>query len=184
MALHLTRKREEAEDLVQEAVLQSFKAYAQFQQGSNFKAWFYQILINRFRYNYRKQLRAPQTTVLDDAPDLYLFVQMSSSGLMKGAEDPAALVLSKLSEEQIREALDALPEEFRIACTLYFLEELPYQDIAEILGCPVGTVRSRLHRGRKLLQKALWTVAQDHGIVRELMDKKESDTKREKASVS
>jgi RNA polymerase sigma-70 factor (ECF subfamily) len=168
MALHLTRRRDDAEDLVQGAAVQAYRAFHQFQEGSNFKAWFFQILINKFRYDFRKRQRQPQTAPLDDAPDLYLYIQMSGAGLIDSGEDPAAKVLGRMTEEQIGEALGELPDDFREACALYFLEDMPYQEIAEVLGCPVGTVRSRLHRGRKLLQKALWTVAQDYGIVSSL----------------
>lgn len=184
MALHMTRCREEAEDLVQEATLQAFKAFDQFKEGTNFKAWFFQILINRFRYNYRKRSRQPQQVVLDDAPDLYLYVQMAGSGLLAESDDPAALVLGRMTEEQVGAAMAALPEEFRIVCALYFLEEMAYQDIADILACPVGTVRSRLHRGRKLLQKALWMVAQEYGVVNALTSEKEERSGQRKESMA
>lgn len=165
MAVHLTRSREEAEDLVQEAALQAYSAFASFQPGTHFKAWLFKILINRFRYNYRKRKRGPEISSLDDAPELYLYLQFARAGLLGAGGDPVNEVIGRMSEEQIHVALAALPEEFRIVCTLYFMEELAYQEIAQIVECPVGTVRSRLHRGRNLLQKALWTVAQDHGVV-------------------
>lgn len=167
-AYHMTRNREEAEDLIQEAAVQAFRAYHTFQQGTNFKAWFYKILLNCFRNNYRRQKRSPEITPLDDAPDLYLYIQTAQAGLHRPEANPAALVISKMSEQQIKQAMAALPEEYRIVAILYFMEELPYQEIADILECPVGTVRSRLHRGRKLLQKALWQIAEDNHIIAEL----------------
>lgn len=168
MAYHLTRNREEAEDLVQEAAVQAFRAFHTFQQGTNFKAWFFKVLLNCFRSHYRKRKREPEITPIEDAPDLYLYIQTANAGLHERSSNPAALVISKMSEEQIKRAIAALPEEYRVVCVLYFMEEVAYQEIADILDCPVGTVRSRLHRGRKLLQKALWQVAQEHQIVAEL----------------
>lgn len=167
-AYHLTRNREEAEDLVQEASVLALRAFHTFQQGTNFKAWFFKVMINRFRNDYRKRKRAPEMTALDDAPDLFLYIQSANAGLLRQEANPAELILSKMSEEQIKRAIEALPEEYRLVSILYFMEELPYQEIADLLECPVGTVRSRLHRGRKLLQKALWQVAQDYHIISDL----------------
>jgi len=164
-ALRLVRSRDEAEDIVQDAVLQAFKAFGQYREGTNFKAWFFQIMINRFRYIYRKRKREPDTTCLDDAPDLYLYIQCANSGLMERSADPAAAVIGKMSENQIEAAMSALPPEFQIVAALYFIDEMSYEEISEVVGCPIGTVRSRLHRGRKLLQKSLWMVAQEYGVV-------------------
>jgi RNA polymerase sigma-70 factor (ECF subfamily) len=172
-AYHMTRNREEAEDLVQEAAVQAFRAFHMFQRGTNFKAWFFKIMINRFRNDYRKRKREPEVTPLDDAPDLYLYYQSANAGLLKEDSNPAVLILSKMSEEQIKKAIQALPAEYRLTAVLYFMEELPYQEIADILECPVGTIRSRLHRGRKLLQKALWQVAQEYHIVTDLCAERE-----------
>lgn len=173
-AYHMTRNRDEAEDLVQEAAVQSFRAFHTFQQGTNFKAWFFKILLNCFRSSYRKRKREPEIAPLDDAPDLYLYVQTAHAGLHTQGTNPAALVISKMSEEQIQRAIAALPEEYRLVSVLYFMEEASYQEIADLLDCPVGTVRSRLHRGRKLLQKALWHVAQDQNIVAEICAEREA----------
>ncbi|HZO90165.1 MAG TPA: sigma-70 family RNA polymerase sigma factor [Chthonomonadaceae bacterium] len=172
-AYHMTHNREEAEDLVQEAAVLAFHAFDTFQEGSNFKAWFFKIMINRCRANYRKRRRELEIAPLDDAPDLYLYIETSNAGLQARNTNPAALVINKMSEEQIEAAIQALPEEYRIVSVLYFMEEISYQEIADILDCPVGTVRSRLHRGRKLLQKALWQVAQEHHVVAALGAEKE-----------
>jgi RNA polymerase sigma-70 factor (ECF subfamily) len=167
-ALHLTRDRDDAEDLVQEAALQAYRAFDSFQQGTNFKAWFFRILTNMFINAYRKRQRTPEVETLsesDDAPALYLFKRTRDIGMHTRSHDPAALVIERLEVEQISRAIAALPEDYRIVSALYFMEEFSYQEIAEIVGCPVGTVRSRLHRGRRMLQKALWHLAEQQGII-------------------
>jgi RNA polymerase sigma-70 factor (ECF subfamily) len=163
-ALHLTRNREDAEDLVQEAAVQAFRSFHTFQEGTNFNAWFFRILTNLFLNKYRQKQREPQVVEFEDAPDLYLYTQTRQAGLHVQSADPAALVLRKMEAEHVASAIAVLPEEFRTVCALYFVQEFSYQEIAEILGSPVGTVRSRLHRGRKALQRALWQIAQEQGI--------------------
>jgi len=142
-----------------------------FQEGTNFKAWFLRILTNLFINRYRKKLREPEIGAiheLEDAPALYLFKQTRAMGLHSGNSDPAALVIEKVEAEQVANAIAALPEDYRVVSPLYFREKFFYQEIAEIVGCPVGTVRSRLHRGRRILQKALWQVAERQGVVADL----------------
>ncbi len=167
-AYHYTRNRDDAADLVQDAALQAYRAFHSFVPGTNFRAWFLRIQTNLFLHGLRKKKRSPQMADLEDAPELYLYTQVHRSGLAGDASDPAERVLGKMDSEQVAEAIAALPDDFRVAAALYFIEDLPYQEIAEILEVPVGTVRSRLHRGRKLLQKALWRVAVEQGIVPEL----------------
>jgi RNA polymerase sigma-70 factor, ECF subfamily len=167
-ALHLTRHGDDAQDLVQEAALQAFRAFDSFQEGTNFKAWFFRILTNLFINAYRRRQRAPEVDTLsdlEDAPALYLFRRTRETGMHAWSSDPAALVLEKLDAEQICRAIAALPEDYRVVSALYFMEEFSYQEIAEMVGCPVGTVRSRLHRGRRMLQKALWSIAEQQGII-------------------
>jgi RNA polymerase sigma-70 factor, ECF subfamily len=167
-ALNMTCNRDDAEDLVQEAALQAFRAFASFQPGTNFKAWFFRILTNLFINEYRKRQRQPEIDKfhdLEDAPMLHLFTQTQNLGLHSWNSDPAALVIDKLEATQVAEAIAALPEEYRIVAALYFVEEFSYQEIADLVACPVGTVRSRLHRGRRMLQKALWRIAEDQGII-------------------
>jgi RNA polymerase sigma-70 factor (ECF subfamily) len=167
-ALHMTRHRDDAEDLVQEAALQAFRAFASFQPGTNFKAWFFRILTNLFINKYRQKQREPQIEtfdVLDDAPMLHLFRQTRNLGLHSWNSDPAALVIDKLEATQVAAAIAALPEEYRIVAALYFVQELSYQEIADIVACPVGTVRSRLHRSRRMLQKALWRIVEAQGMI-------------------
>ena len=160
VALHLTRNRDDAEDLVQETAIQAFRAFSTFQSGSHFKAWFLRILTNLFLNKVRKKQREPDVASLEDAPDLSFYNQVTLSGWSKGNEDPAKQILERIGTEQMVAAIAALPEEFRVVAALYFVEEMPYQEIADILSCPLGTVRSRLHRGRKLLQRSLWELVQ------------------------
>jgi RNA polymerase sigma-70 factor, ECF subfamily len=170
-ALHMTRNGDDAQDLVQEAALQAFRAFNSFQEGTNFKAWFFRILTNLFINAYRRRQREPGIDTLpdlEDAPALYLFKRTQEMGMHAWNSDPAALVLERFEAEQVCSAIAALPKDYRIVSALYFMEEFSYQEIAEIVGCPVGTVRSRLHRGRRMLQKALWHVAEQEGIVASL----------------
>jgi RNA polymerase sigma-70 factor, ECF subfamily len=164
-ALHMTRHKDDAEDLVQEAAVRAFRSFHTFELGTNFKAWFFRILTNLYLNKYRQKQHEPELVNLDDAPDLYLYSHTVASGLHARSTDPAALVLRQLDTEQVAAAIRALPEEFRTVCALYFMEEFAYQEIAEILDCPIGTVRSRLHRGRRALQRELWHLAQEQGIV-------------------
>lgn len=165
VALRLSRNAADAEDLVQEAALLAYRAFHTFEPGTNFKAWYLRILTNVYFGKYRKKKRQPEIIDLDDAPPLYLYMQTVATGLSAEGEDPAGALLGKLDAEQIAAAVMQLPEEYRVVCTLYFLDDLQYQEIATILDLPMGTVRSRLHRGRRLLQKALWHVARSHGLV-------------------
>jgi RNA polymerase sigma-70 factor (ECF subfamily) len=170
-ALHMTRNGDDAEDLVQEAALRAFRAFDSFEEGTNFKAWFFRILTNLFINAYRRRQREPGIDALpdlEDAPALYLFKQTRELGVHDWNADPAALALDRFETEQVCRAIAALPEEFRIVSALYFMEEFSYQEIADMVGCPVGTVRSRLHRGRRMLQKALWHLAEQQGIVADL----------------
>lgn len=175
-ALHMTRNRDDAEDLVQEAALQAFRAFHTFQPRTNFKAWFFRIVTNLFINTYRKRQRQPELEKLydlEDAPILYLYKQTRDMGLHAWNSNPAALVIDKLEATQVAAAIAALPEEYRIVAALYFVEEFSYQEIADIVACPVGTVRSRLHRGRRMLQKALWRIAEDQGLLAGLAPAKE-----------
>ena len=164
-AYHLTRNEADAEELVQEAALLAFKGFGRFKPGTNFKAWFFTILRNRFISTYRKKQREIKTVELEDAPELYMYTKSMESGLSAQTSEPAKYVIEQLDAEQVATALSELPMEFREAATLYFTQDMSYHDIAEVLSVPVGTVRSRLHRGRKLLQKKLWHLAEDYGLV-------------------
>lgn len=166
LALRLLRNSADAEDLVQEAVLAACRGFGTFQLGTNFKAWFFRILTNCYYSRHRRQRHEGQLTDLDEVPEQYLYIRTAELGLHGGQSDPVETVFNRLDSEQIVAALRGLPEEYRVVSTLYFMEDLSYGEIADTLGIPVGTVRSRLHRGRKILQKLLWRVAVERGVVR------------------
>src|SRR5437762_9631842 len=163
-ALRMTRNPADAEDLVQETYLRAYRGFAGFQEGTNLKAWLYRILTNTFINSYRKKQREPQTSSLDDVEDWYLFSRMAERGSEPSAETS---VLESLPDEDVQEALSSLPEQFRIAVLLADVEGFSYKEIAEITGVPIGTVMSRLHRGRKALEKRLWDVVRERGLVRD-----------------
>ena len=171
-AMRLTRNPSDAEDLVQETFLKAYRAYDSFEAGTNLKAWLYRILTNTFINNYRRDTRRPQETDLGDLEDVYLFRRMNrdtSTGSTSSAEEQ---LLEGLVESDIKEAIETLPENFRMVVLLADLEGFSYKEIAEILDIPIGTVMSRLHRGRKALQQALWDFARQRGLVRGTQDGK------------
>lgn len=165
-ALRLLQNSAEAEDLLQETALAAVRGFGTFQTGTNFKAWFFQILTNCFYGRHRRSKREGTSTALDEVPELYLYERTAEIGLHDGS-DPARRLMSRLDGDAIAGALGDLPEEYRVVSTLYFMEDFTYDEIASVLNVPVGTVRSRLHRGRKLLQRRLWPIAVAHGIVAE-----------------
>ena len=165
IAMRLTRNQADAEDLVQEAALLAYRAFESFEAGTNFRAWFLKIVTNCYYSRRRREKSRPVTSDLDDTPDLYLYARSGQAGFPTQGPDPAGLLLEKLGTERIVDAISRLPDEYRVVSTLYFMEDLSYEEIARVLECPVGTVRSRLHRGRKMLQKALWQIAEEDGIV-------------------
>lgn len=164
-ALRLTCNPADAEDLVQETAFLATRAFKQFEQGTNFRAWFFRILTNCFYSKYRKRKREGTPVELEDTAELYLYVQTSGAGIQMENEDPAGAFMDRLDTEAVGRAIESLPEEYRVVATLYFMQDCQYQEIAEMLGVPVGTVRSRLHRGRRLLQRSLWSIAEERGII-------------------
>ena len=163
-AYRMTRNAADAEDLIQETFLRAYRAFHQFQPGTNLKAWLYRILTNTFINSYRKQQREPQTISEDEVEDWYLYSKMTEEGLEPSAE---AAVIESLPDEDVQEALSSLPEQFRMAVLLADVEGFSYKEIAEIMDVPIGTVMSRLHRGRKALEKRLWDVVRERGLVRD-----------------
>jgi RNA polymerase sigma-70 factor (ECF subfamily) len=176
MALRLAGNRDDAQDLVQEAALLAFRGFHTFKPGTNFRAWFFRILVNCF-YASQRRKRPEQSLegMEEEAPLLHLYVQTYHNGMHGAGRDPAREVLDRIEGEDVARALDSLPEEFRVVSTLYFMEDLSYQEIASVVGVPVGTVRSRLHRGRKLLQKRLWQAALDAGLAATTVAVEEED---------
>jgi RNA polymerase sigma-70 factor, ECF subfamily len=168
-AVRLTRNRSEAEDLVQDAALLAFRAFGSFQPGTNFKAWFFRILTNAFYSRHRRDKHERNNVSTDDLPPLYLYGKTADLGL-HSQDDPAAALMDRIDTDHVAAALESLPTEYRVVATLYFIEDFSYQQIAEVAQCPVGTVRSRLHRGRRMLQKALWQIAEERGIVSRPVD--------------
>lgn len=165
VAMRFCHNQADAEDLIQEAAFLAYRGFDSFESGSNFRAWFLKILTNCYFSKRRREKSRPVTSDLDDTPDLYLYARSGQAGFPTQGPDPASELLETLGTERIVAAIGRLPEEYRVVCTLYFMEDLSYEEIAHVLECPVGTVRSRLHRGRKMLQKALWQVAEEDGIV-------------------
>lgn len=165
VALRLTGNPADAEDLVQEAAFLAAKGFRTFQTGTNFKAWFFRVMTNAFYSKYRRQKRQGEQVDLDDTPEAYLYQRTVEAGLHTRNNDPVQALMTTITTERITEALNDLPEEYRVVSSMYFEEDMAYQDIARVLDIPVGTVRSRLHRGRKLLQRRLWDVALEAGVV-------------------
>jgi RNA polymerase sigma-70 factor (ECF subfamily) len=161
-ALRMTRNPADAEDLVQETYLRAYRGFSGFEEGTNLRAWMYRILTNTFINSYRKKQREPVTVQEDDLDEWYLFDKLGESGVEPSAE---AEVIRGMPDEDVQRALEALPEGFRLAVLLADVEGFSYKEIAEILGIPIGTVMSRLHRGRRALEKALWERVRERGLV-------------------
>lgn len=163
--LYLTRQRDDAEDLFQETYLRAFRFFHQFTPGTNCRAWLLTIMHNVFKNRYTRSQRANQALEFDRAVHEHEKKRLADGDA--GRDDPADLLLSQLLDSEIGDALQALPEEYRSTLVLVDIEELTYEEAAAVLGCPIGTVRSRLSRARRLLRAALTAYAQEHGYVRD-----------------
>jgi len=164
-ALRLTHNQQEAEDLVQETMLKAFRFAKSFQPGTNLRAWLFRILNTSAINRYRKQATHPTTTPLPEGEEFYLYNRvrdMSGQELSAGAEEE---VLSKYLDEDVYKALNDLPLNFRMPVILADIEGLSYKEIAEALQIPIGTVMSRISRGRRQLQQSLWQYAKDRGYI-------------------
>jgi RNA polymerase sigma-70 factor (ECF subfamily) len=164
-AMRMTRNPADAEDLVQETFLKAYRAYHTFEEGTNLKAWLYRILTNTYINQYRAKKRRPDETDLDEVEDLYLYRRL---GGLEGAEAGRSAeeeLFEHLTSDEVKQALEALPEQFRMAVLLADVEGFAYKEIAEILDIPIGTVMSRLHRGRKAMQKSLYEFGRQRNLV-------------------
>jgi RNA polymerase sigma-70 factor (ECF subfamily) len=166
-AMRMTRNPSDAEDLVQETYLKAYRAYHTFEAGTNLKAWLYRILTNTYINKYRKDARRPSEVDLGSVEDLYLYRRIGSEESAEAARTTEDRVLDGLVESDIKKVVEDLPENFRLPVLLADLEGFSYKEIAEILDIPIGTVMSRLHRGRKAMQKSLWDYAVKRGLVPE-----------------
>jgi RNA polymerase sigma-70 factor (ECF subfamily) len=162
-ALRMTRNPADAEDLLQETMLRAYRGFASFEAGTNLKAWLYRILTNSFINTYRKRQREPQTVEgPEDFDEWFLFDRLGSRSVQRSAEED---VLDRIPDAEVKAALESIPENFRMAVLLADVEGFSYKEIAQIMDVPIGTVMSRLHRGRKALEKALYGLAKERGLV-------------------
>lgn len=161
-ALRMTRNPQDAEDLVQETFLKAYNAFDSFKQGTNFKAWMYRIMTNTYINSYRKAKRRPVESSADELSDYHLYTTAGHDST--GLESAEVEALKLLPNTEISAAMNDLPEDYRMVVYYADVEGLAYKEIAEIMETPLGTVMSRLHRGRKLLRQALKDVAREQGI--------------------
>ena len=164
-ALRMTRNPPDAEDLVQETMMRAYRAFDRFEAGTNLKAWMFRIMTNAYINTYRKKQREPIKVSQDDAEEFDLYQELKNHDISytRSAEN---VVLDQLVDSDIIQALDDLPEQFRLAVILSDVQDFSYAEMAEIMDVPIGTVMSRLHRGRKALQKRLLDLARERGIVK------------------
>jgi RNA polymerase sigma-70 factor, ECF subfamily len=158
-ALRMTKNASDAEDLVQETLLKAYKSFDRFETGTNAKAWLFKIMTNTFINTYRSKQKESTSVSFDEIDENFLHTQLAGPASETG--DPEKDFFNKILDKDVEAAIEKLPEEFRVVVVLAFYEGFAYQEIADILGIQVGTVKSRLHRGRKILQKLLWEYA--HG---------------------
>jgi len=162
-ALRMTRSEADAEDLVQETYIRAFRFRDQFTLGTNMKAWLFRILTNTFINTYRRKSAQPEVTDLEGVDEFSLYRRMADDRAASSSPDPEAELLKGVVDTEVTDALEELPEKFRTT-VLLDVEGFSYKEIAEMLGIPIGTVMSRLHRGRKFLQKRLYDLARERGI--------------------
>jgi len=162
-ALRMTRNSSDAEDLVQDTYLRAYRGFATFSDGTNLRAWLFRILTNTYINTYRAKQRRPQESELADVEDLYLYKRIS--GLDVAARSAEDTLFELFTDDEVKNALEALPESFRLPVLLADVEQFSYKEIAEMLDIPIGTVMSRLHRGRKAMQKALIDFATERGML-------------------
>jgi RNA polymerase sigma-70 factor, ECF subfamily len=164
-AYRMTHNKADAEDLVQEAMLKAFRGFGGFEVGTNLKAWLFRILTNTYINMYRAKQRRPQQEDLGETEELFLYKKLGGLEAVTANKTTEDFALENLTDGEVKRAVDALPETFRLPVLLADVEGFHYKEIAEILDVPIGTVMSRLHRGRKALQKALWDFGIEHRLV-------------------
>jgi RNA polymerase sigma-70 factor (ECF subfamily) len=162
-ALRMTKNESDAEDLVQEAYVKAYRFWDHFETGSNCRAWLFKIMTNIFINEYRSKARSPMSVNVDELDDNFLFGQLAAD---KTTKNPEQELFSRVIDDDVKKAIESLPDDFRLVVVLAFLEGFSYQEIADIMDLQLGTVKSRLHRGRKLLQKALWDYAIKNGYIK------------------
>jgi len=162
-ALRMTHNQNDAEDLVQDTLYKAFRALDQYQKNTNFRAWVFRILVNTYITAYRKAVRQPQKVSYDDLEEFYLYKKLDDNvQLQEMAKED---FLENFFEDDVKSALENLPYQFRLVVLLCDVEGFSYNEIASIIGAPLGTVMSRLFRGRKLLQQQLWNYAKKKGYI-------------------
>jgi RNA polymerase sigma-70 factor (ECF subfamily) len=164
-ALRLTHDQRDAEDLVQDTLLSAYRSFEQFEPGSQCKAWLFKILTNTFINRYRRKVK--ERSVVEGVEREAVHERFVSRDATDFAANPEQYFFDRLLSDDVLRAIDALPIDFRLVVILADLQEFSYKEIAEILECPVGTVMSRLFRGRKLLQKTLKEYAEGTGVLRQ-----------------
>lgn len=164
-ALRLTKNERDAEDLIQDTFLRAYRFFDKFERGTNLKAWLFKILTNTFINRYRRKVK--ERAVVDGQEREAVHEFFNSREASEAANNPEQYFFDRLLSDDVLKAIDALPQDFRMVVVLADLQEFSYKEIAEVLQCPVGTVMSRLYRGRRLLQKSLRSYARDLGILKE-----------------
>ncbi len=163
-ALRMTANPDDANDLVQETFLKAYRFWDKYEKGTNIRAWLFRIMKNSYINRYRKETKEPETVDYNDIQNFYNTIRYESSD----PNDLQEKIFGGLLEDDVARAIESLPEDFRTVVILCDIEGLSYEEIAEFVDCPIGTVRSRLHRGRKILREKLFRFAKDHGYVTKL----------------
>lgn len=160
-ALRTTGDKDDAHDLLQETFMKAFRFWDKYEKGTNIRAWLFRIMKNSYINRYRKETREPGMVDYDDVENFYNSIRDDSTD----SNDLQKRMYSNMLSDEVTEALQSLPEDFRTVVILCDIEGLMYDEISEFLNCPIGTVRSRLHRGRKMLEEKLYNYAKDRGII-------------------
>jgi RNA polymerase sigma-70 factor (ECF subfamily) len=164
-ALRMTRNPADAEDLLQETYLKAYRSFGTFEAGSNLRAWLYRILTNTYINMYRAKQRRPHETDLNELEDFYLYRRIGSIEAAAASRSAEDQLIDLFTDDEVKQALEDLPENFRLPVLLADVEGFSYKEIAEMLDIPIGTVMSRLHRGRKGMQRALVDFARERGLL-------------------